>query len=217
MYEFWSMLDGAERRDLCGAGHIRVFPDSCELYVQGHRTGVIMVLLDAHVRVTRRTGNGEVWLAFRGPGDVIGEMSLVDDRPHSATVAAVGGGRALVLSHEAFDAVARRHDGLHRALLRVVSQRLRCADDERSVGDESVLLRVARLLDQTRRDAGPAGVVPVRFQHEMAELLGVSRASVVRALSKLRAGGIVSTRHGRVTVLDPVRLGRLLPGERQSA
>ncbi|NVI93161.1 Crp/Fnr family transcriptional regulator [Actinomadura sp. BRA 177] len=200
---FWSLIDGGERRELCRAGRIRVFPDAARLCVEGRRSETVMVLLDAHVRVSRRAGGGAKWLAWRGPGDIIGEMSLVLNTPHSATVATVRGGRVLVLSQEAFDAVARRHDGLQRALLRVTAERLRSADDERSAAEENVLPRVARLLSNP-------GAAP-RFQHEIADLLGVSRASVVRALSRLRASGVVATRHGSIVVLDPAGLGRFAP------
>ncbi|MER7541542.1 Crp/Fnr family transcriptional regulator [Spirillospora sp. NPDC127506] len=207
---FWSLIDGEERRELCRAGRVRVFPDAAELCTEGRRSETVMVLFDTHVKVTRRTAGGPRWLACRGPGDIIGEMSLVLNRPHSATVAAVRGGRVLVLPQSAFDALARRHAGLQRALLRVTAERLRSADDERSAAEQSVLSRVARLLGGPGPGERPAGAAPPRFQHEIAELLGVSRASVVRALTKLRASGIVSTRHGSITVLDPAGLSLFL-------
>ncbi|NDU71037.1 cyclic nucleotide-binding domain-containing protein [Actinomadura sp. DSM 109109] len=197
------------RRELCGAGRVRVFPDGARLFAEGRRLEKVMVLFDAHVRVTRAAGKGEKWLACRGPGDIVGEMALVLDVPHSADVVTVRGGRVLVLSHEAFDAVARRHDALQRALLRVMAERLRSSDEERSAAEQHVLPRVARLLSGPAPDVRPAA--PPRFQHEIADLLGVSRASVVRALSTLRSSGVVSTRHGSITVLDPAGLTRFLP------
>ena len=211
MDAFWSLIHSEERRELCRAGLFRVFPDAADLYKEGQRSETVMVLFDAHVRVTRRAAGGARWLACRGPGDIIGEMSLVLDRPHSATVTAVRGGRALVLPQGAFDVVARRRAGLQRALLRVTAERLRSADDERSTAEQNVLPRVARLLSGPGPGERPVGTAPPRFQHEIAELLGVSRASVVRALSKLRTSGIISTRHGSITVLDPTGLSRFLP------
>lgn len=208
---FWSLINGGEQRELCRAGLVRVFPDAAELCTEGRRSETVMVLFDAHVRVTRRAAGGAKWLACRGPGDIIGEMSMVLNRPHSATVAAVRGGRVLVLPQVAFDAAVRRHAGLQRALLRVTAARLRSADDERSAAERNALPRVARLLSGPGPGERPAGSAPPRFQHEIAELLGVSRASVVRALSKLRASGAISTRHGAITVLDPAGLSRFLP------
>ncbi len=209
MDAFWSMIRAEERRELWRAGRVRVFPDGAPMYVEGRRSEKVMVLFEAHVRITRRAGNGEKWLACRGPGDIVGEMALVLNTPHSANVVTVRGGRVLELSYQAFDMATRRSDAVQRALLRVMAERLRSSDEERSAAEQHVLPRVARLLSGPGTDERPAA--PLRFQHEIADLLGVSRASVVRALSTLRASGVVSTRHGSITVLDPAGLTRFLP------
>jgi CRP-like cAMP-binding protein len=101
----------------------------------------------------------------------------------------------------------RRHENIRYALLRVLAHRLRSADALRGGAHGPTLVRVARLLSGPGEGGdGP----PVRYQHEIAEILGVSRSSVVRALSRLRARGIVVTGHGTVGLVDPAGLARLL-------
>ncbi|MGC4956728.1 Crp/Fnr family transcriptional regulator [Actinomadura citrea] len=206
--DFWSQLRAEWRNALAGTGRIRACRAGAELCVQDRRSDAVLILRSVHARVVHRTGEGEIWLAHRGPGDIVGEMSLVDGGPHSATVVTVDAGNVLAISHEAFDRVVRRYDGLNRVLLRVAVQRLRDADLQRGIGEEAPLTRLARLLDQDRRSDAAEPSLP-RLQREIADLLGMSRASLVRALHSLRRDGIIKTGRGRITVLDPAALGLL--------
>ncbi|WP_157419625.1 Crp/Fnr family transcriptional regulator [Actinomadura kijaniata] len=214
---FLSLLQNPERYALLEAGTVRTVPTGTVLYTEGRRSAKIVLLLTAHARVLRRLGGRERCVAYRGPGDILGELSLVDGLPHAATVRVTRSGRVAVLTHEAFDRVMRRHDGIRTALLRVVVQRLRGAERLRDLGREPVRVAVARLLHHAGHGVDGAGVdgagadgPPVRFQHQIAELLGVSRSSVVRALTELRRQGLLTTGHGVIEVVDRDRLGALL-------
>ncbi|MES9542510.1 MULTISPECIES: Crp/Fnr family transcriptional regulator [unclassified Actinomadura] len=204
---FLQQLRAEEKRELISAGVVRLVPAGAGIYSEGRRSPRIAILLTAHAEVVTRACEGERWLASRVPGDILGELSLVDGRPHSATVRIVRPGQVVQLSHEAFDRVMRRHEGITRALLRVLAHRLRSADAIRGTDRGPTLVRVANLL---ARPAVGAGGAPVRFQREIAEVLGVSRSSVVRALTELRRRGLVVTGHGTVSVADPAGLARLL-------
>ena len=212
MRPFLSLLRSEEQRDLLAAGTVRRVPAQAEVYVEDHRSTKVVILLSAYVTVLSRTRDGEQWVAYRGPGDILGELSLVDGLPHSATVRVVRGGRVVVLSYEAFDQVLRRHDGIRTALLRVVVHRLRTIDRNGGVRQERALVRVGRLLERAEQGDGSEASVgtPFRFQHQIAEMLGLSRSSVVRALTELRARGLVTTRHGSIRVLDSNRLAAFL-------
>lgn len=204
---FFQQLRSDEKRELLAAGTVRIVSADASIYREGHRSAKVAILLTAHAEVVSRSHKGDRLLARREPGDILGELSLVDGRPHSATVRVVQPGQVALLSHEAFDGVMRRHEGIRYALLRVLAHRLRSADALRGGAHGQTLLRVARLLSRPGEDGGEPAV---RYQHEIAEVLGVSRSSVVRALSRLRSRGIVVTGHGTVSLVDPARLARLL-------
>jgi CRP-like cAMP-binding protein len=199
---FLSLLRTEERQRLIDAGTVRQVAEGTQIYVQDRPSTKIVILLTAYARVLR----DGAWVAYRGPGDILGELSLIDGQPHSATVQIVRAGRVAVLSHEAFDRVMRRHDGVRNALLRVLVHRLRCADLNGDGRTERTVVRVARLLERTRRGDG----APFRYQHQIAEMLGVARSSVVRALGRLRERGIVTTGHGTIEVVSFERLAAFL-------
>jgi CRP/FNR family cyclic AMP-dependent transcriptional regulator len=60
-----------------------------------------------------------------GPGDYFGEMSLVDGRPRSASVIAHDGLSTLVIPSWNFDGLMRQHPDMMRAMLIVLSDRVR--------------------------------------------------------------------------------------------
>lgn len=59
------------------------------LVTQGKYDGKVFVLMEGMVRVQIDTGNSEQTLLYLGPGQLIGEITLVDGGPHSATVEVV--------------------------------------------------------------------------------------------------------------------------------
>jgi CRP-like cAMP-binding protein len=200
------------RDELVIAGTVKSVVEGAEIYAQDRRSAKIVILLDVYTAVLRRRREGEKWIAYRGPGDVLGELSLIDGLPHSATVRAVRGGEIVVLSYKGFAQVMRRHESVRAALLRTVVDRLRTSDRLRDLGQEPVLVRVLRLLDERGHAPGsahPRGAPP-RFQHEIAEMLGVARSSVVRALAVVRDRGLVTTRRGLIQVEDSAGLKRFL-------
>ena len=90
----------------------------------------LFVLLEGKVRISREVaGMGEEALAVLGPGEVFGEMSLIDEAPRSADARVHERCRLLVISKEAFDELLFIHKDLAYEVLwncvRILSSRLR--------------------------------------------------------------------------------------------
>lgn len=80
------------------------------------------------------TGSAEVLrdgnrIAELGPGDVVGELSLLDGGPRSATVVTTAETDVLVLTRPAFNAVLDEMPTLAHRLLVTLARRLRAAED----------------------------------------------------------------------------------------
>ncbi len=91
---------------------------------QGQKGGLAYVIARGRAEVVRANRR----LATLGPGDVVGELSLIDGQPRSATVKAVTPLEVLEISSGDLNRVLRKAPGVRRKLLEALSQRLRQAD-----------------------------------------------------------------------------------------
>lgn len=85
----------------------------------------LYVVLEGEFEVTKQSGSGEVVIAHRGAGEVMGEMSLLDNEPRSATVRALTACRLLKIDQESFHKLLEGSPSAARAILKTVTSRLR--------------------------------------------------------------------------------------------
>jgi CRP-like cAMP-binding protein len=95
----------------------------------------LFIILEGKVRISRDlSGMGEEALAVLGPGEVFGEMSLVDEAPRSADARVHERCRLLVIPKEEFDDLLFLHKDLAYEVLwncvRLLTARLRETNDK---------------------------------------------------------------------------------------
>src|SRR5712691_12719487 len=129
--ELLSGLDKKELQVLSKSCQERKYSAGSTLIKQGD-TGVgLYVIISGHVKTTqaKNPDRAEVDLGTYGPGNVLGEMALLDDLPRSATVTAVDDVTALLLPVWEFRTTLRNHPDIALKLLGVLSRRLRKAEN----------------------------------------------------------------------------------------
>jgi CRP-like cAMP-binding protein len=185
----------------------RRFARGATIAYQGEMPARVVVIERGFVKVTGVTEDGkEVVLAFRGPGDIIGEVSVFSGEPRSATVRALEPVEGLALTAADFDALLAQHPRIALVLLDVVIERLKEADRQQfEFAAYQTIERIARrLLELTERFGEPCddGVrISLRIsQEELAGWAGASREATSKALHDLRAIGLVDTQRRSVTV-----------------
>ncbi len=160
----------------------------------------------------------DVVLGLRGPGEVLGELSVLDGKPRSATAVAADDAELVVTPAAALQRTLEGDHQATRELLIIIADRLREADRRRlEYTTLDTLARVAtRLLELTERFGEPApdGIhieLPL-VQEDLARWCGASRESTVKALRTLRGLGVVTTARRNVTVHDERGLRRAARG-----
>src|SRR5262245_35831778 len=84
---------------------------------------------DGVLKVTMVSRSGEERiLAFVGQSDIVGELSLIDRLPRSASVVAVRDATLSCLSRTAFESFAKKHSELYKSLVELLAKRLRETD-----------------------------------------------------------------------------------------
>ena len=96
------------------------FRDGTDLATQGDRGREAMILMDG-TAVVRRNGRK---IADLTSGDVVGEMSLINDAPRNATVTASSDVTVLLMNSREFSSVLSSNEGLAAKMLKTVAARL---------------------------------------------------------------------------------------------
>jgi CRP-like cAMP-binding protein len=208
---FLGRLRVVDREALLNAGRPRHYRAGEPIFVTGDPGDFIVLITQGRVKVFAPSAAGtETVLSLRGPGDVVGELSAIEDEPtpRVATVVALDAVVCRVVRADEFRSLLAGRPGVALELLRMLAARLRSSDRRRvEFGAYGITQRVARLLvDLAAAHGGLSETnVVVRSgltQDDLAGMVGASRESVARALATLRTLGFVSTGRRQVAVLD---------------
>lgn len=190
----------------------RSFPAGTRVFHEGDRSDACYIVREGSFRVTREHSDGRaITLATLGPGEVFGELAMLDGDLRSASAEALTDGELLALPAVDVKALLSRHPEISVKLVAALVRRLRAANERISRQSfQTVPSRVAGVLSQLVAETtrgGEGGEVTIRMnQADLAQLAGTSRESVSRFLADLERAGVVRSGRGRVTVLDPEKL-----------
>ncbi|NUZ05299.1 Crp/Fnr family transcriptional regulator [Schlegelella sp. ID0723] len=207
----FSWVTDEQARELAEGATRRRFRRGENLVEQGGKSGALFILLNGSARVLAADRRGrEVSLAVLRHGDPVGEMSLIDDEPHSATVRAEVQTDALVLGRAEFMRLLPGDTSLAHALMRGLVQRLRGANEQiQSLALLDVYGRVARALLSMSEVVDEGRVIRERVSRQrLAEIVGASREKVGRVMKELEANGVVHLdARGWLTLRDGMQAG----------
>jgi CRP-like cAMP-binding protein len=197
----FSMLTPSQAGAVADAVVKRRYKRGEAIVEQGKKSNALAILLTGRARVVSSDARGrEVILATMHPGDYVGEMSLIDHEPHSASVIAEVQTDVLILGQPEFARCLPDSDSMAYAVLKGLVQRLRQADRKiESLALMDVYGRVARvLLEFSGEGAAGAqgdGVIPGRVsRQDLAKMVGASREMVSRVMKDLEDRGFIETR-----------------------
>ncbi len=191
---------------LAARGAVRHFPRGAVVINEGDSGDFLFVVLEGRVKVYASDERGrEVVLNIQGPGDVLGELALIDDTPRSASVVALEPVRLSFVSRSQFIAAMHDRPDLAVRFLGVLTERVRYLTGVvKNLACHNVRGRIAFTLwrlseplpDGRRRMALPL------TQKDLGEMVGASREMVGRVLKDLQTEGLL--RHeGRGYLLEP--------------
>ena len=124
-------LDDRQRSRIGDLMTVRRFEAGTTILRQGSSAVALYLLLDGQVEVKREPEEGgrPVTLATLDPGDVFGEMAVLDDDTRSSSVVATEPVRCALLSRWELLQELRRHPELSIELVRVLARRIRVLDE----------------------------------------------------------------------------------------
>jgi len=131
--DLFSALDKKELQILANSCQERSYSAGTTIMAQGDAGVGLYVIKSGKVRIiqTSNPDRAEEEIGDAGPGEVLGEMALLDDLPRSASVVAVDDVTALLLPVWEFRTALRNHPDIALKLLGALSRRLRKAEARR--------------------------------------------------------------------------------------
>lgn len=211
----FSGLSPDERAAIAARARIRILAAGETVFTIGSAGDQMMALLSGTIRISVPSLDGkELVLALLHPGEVFGELSVLDGKERSADAIAENVCRLAVLDRRDVLSFFERNPSAWPKLVGVLCQRLRHTDE---VLAEVALLQLPARLARTMLRVLKANVATAQTakkqmgkigfsQRELGNMVGGTRESVNKCLRKWQSSGIVQISEGSIIITDRAAL-----------
>ncbi len=190
------------------------------IFRKGDAGDALYGVMSGRVRICTSGPDGrEMILYVMEPGEIFGEIAVLDDHERTADAFTLEPTRLMMIRRRDFKPLLRADPALADYFIRLLCQRFRWVDQ---VVEDSAFLPLAarlakRILFLSRGgEAGRAEGGETRLkvsQEELARMMGASREAVNRTLQVWHREGHVELSRGRIEILDRAALEREAAGE----
>jgi CRP-like cAMP-binding protein len=201
----FSTLDESDLALIVPLAHRRSFEPNQLVFAKGDHAEDLYIVLAGRMRISVLAPDGRE-LAFRnvGPGQVVGEIAVLDGGPRTADMTSVTQSEALALGKSSLVRLIEERPTFSRDLVRFLCERVRSTSEQlESIALYRIEARIARFLlelCESRRSAEPT--VDISFtmsQAELGAMLGASRPKTNGALVRLEETGAIRRRGSRLS------------------
>lgn len=205
--EIFSELDECVLRQLEQLGRQRTYRARETLFQKGDTSDFLVAILSGCVRVCVYSVEGrEIVLNIIEPGQVVGEIGMLDNKGRTADAVAIDKVEALLIDRGAVKRVLAQNPEATFKLIETLCTRLRRTSNQvEIIGYRDLPARMAALLLELRSDFGretETGVLIDRklSQRDMARMIASTRESVNRQLRIWANEGVISMQDGLVEI-----------------
>jgi CRP-like cAMP-binding protein len=224
-HDLLGRLTPAEMDEVLQHAHTQRLAPNQLLFAKGDPGDGLFAVLSGQIKISTLSESGkEVVLNILGPGEIFGEIALLDGKARTANAHAIGASELLVLPRLDFLRFLERHPQVNRRLLEVLCARLRWVSESyEDVVFKRLANRLAKklaVLAEHFGEAGEGGGVTIALplpQQELANMVGATRESVNKQMRLWEDAGLIAYDQGRITVLDLARLAEIAESEEDEA
>jgi len=201
----FSMLTDEQAQIIASAVVKQRYRKGALIVEKGKKSNALFIILNGRAHVVTNDSRGrEAILANLQQGDYIGEMSLSDNLPHSASVRADAQSDVLILARAQFAKILPENAAMTYVIMKTLVQRLRQADRKiESLALMDVYGRVANvLLEMADVDDEHGLVIRSKVSRQnLAKTVGASREMVSRVMKSFEEKGYFVVRDDGSTVI----------------
>ncbi|MBC7905621.1 MAG: Crp/Fnr family transcriptional regulator [Rhodospirillaceae bacterium] len=209
-------LDPADRTRLADYAQVVRHPTDAVIFQRGDPGDSMLAVVTGRVKICAHSVEGkELILNIIKPGEVFGEISLIDGEARTADAVALETCQLLVLERRDFQRHLEQNPKMASRLLSILCQRLRRTSAHL---EESLFLEVpARLARVLLHLSGAFGIpasagvcIDIKLsQQQLGSIAGITRESVNKQLGLWQKAGWIAVRNGYITVMQAGALGEL--------
>ena len=209
--EAFSTLDEAELGELASVCSEMTCDVGEFVFREGGRPDSLFIVSHGRVKVLKHSSRGkELIVGFFGPGEMVGEVAVFEDRPYPASAEAVEVSRLIRIRRADFVAYLERRPTVAMHIIRVLGARLRMAQGRlMDSATERAQQRLARILLMLVRRIGPT--LPFT-REELGQMTGLTTETVSRQIGEFRAMGVLQPGRRELVIVDEDRLVQLSEG-----
>jgi CRP/FNR family transcriptional regulator len=106
------------------SGTIQTYNDGEIIFCQNEPSNEVYVLKSGRVRISKIVDNKEIQLFIMMPGDIFGEMSLIENKTRSATAIALEDSELMAIKKENFETMSQKEPQLMARIISLLSERI---------------------------------------------------------------------------------------------
>ena len=192
------------------------FSKGAILYEEGEKPTGVYVVLEGRAKVSVNSAQGKTLvLGFFGPGTILGLAAAILGRTHAVTAEAMKPTRVLFVSRKELVREIESDAAVARQAAKLVSEACYFILGKMSAVDlsQSAAQRLARcLVGMLAHNTGQGGEAPSKLdlsQETLAQMVGLSRETVTRLLSRLRRSRILEWKRSGLVIRNRNALEKL--------
>jgi CRP-like cAMP-binding protein len=201
-------LSGLERR-----ARIRSFPKNSAVYMPSDSADGVFLLAEGRIRICSSTPDGkQAILAFIEPGELFGELALIESRGREERAEAAADSTVVLLPGDEVRRLMEASAALTLGITKLIwFRRTRVERRLRNLLFRSNRDRLAHLLlelvEQYGRKMNEGVLVDIKLSHqELASIIGATRETVTALLGEMQLEGLLKVSRQRIVVRDLQRL-----------
>jgi len=207
------LLNETQLRELEKYARVRSYPKNNALYCPRDAADGVFLVASGRVRLCSTTSDGkQAILAFVEPGEIFGELALLDSGEREERAETVVDSTIVLLSAERLRLLMNTSIDLTLGVTKLIGlRRLRVERRLRSLLFRSNRERLVHLLVDLAGQYGKSTkdglLIDIKLSHqELASIIGSTRETVTATLGELQQSGLLTIGRQRIAILDIRRL-----------
>jgi len=213
--DLFGRLEPEELARLESQCRVREFPPKSLIYLPTDEADGVVLLAEGQAKICTLTEEGkQAILAFIEPGELFGELALIEPGSREEYAEAVERCRVILIPAGEMQRLMERHPTVSLAVTRLIGlRRKRFERRLKSLLFKSNRERLVHLLvelaEQYGYRTGEGVRLRVKLSHQdLANIIGSTRESVTLALGQLQLEGQIKVGRRKLILRDPARLAQ---------